>query len=114
MMERRGAKAWLGLVCALFGCVALSGSGAVARDLRADEIIQPVQAYLLPLRGLEGTAPEYGSPFRDVTHIASDYGTMGPGEKRLTWSRGDVHADLRDAGADQLPVLFSCGDQFPG
>ena len=98
-MGDRKMRGWRAeLLGTLIGIIAFTAVAQAFPALPADELIQPVQAYLLPLRGLEGTPPEYGSPLRDFTHIASEYGTMGPGEKRLSWTRGEVHADLKDAG----------------
>ena len=38
------------------------------------------------------------NPFRFYTHIGTDYGRMGPGEKKISWRPHQVCVDLRSSG----------------
>ena len=79
----------LGL-CLLVGC---------ARPARRSSVEQPVQEYFADFRG--------PSPFRGVTHIASDYGPMGPGESWLTWRPGRIEIELKDDGPEWAGMWHS-------
>ena len=81
-----GRRAGRRLACALCLLVGLEGAVGCAPGRPRPRVVQPVQEYFLDFRGT--------SPFRSITHIASDCGPMGAAESRLAWRDGRIEAAL--------------------
>ena len=64
-------------------------------------ILQPIHEYSISFeedfREVQGKKKDC-NPFRVYTHIGTDYGRMGPGERQISWKPGQVCVDLRSAG----------------
>ncbi len=71
------------------------------KEAQEARMLQPVQEYSVSFeeheRDVEGKKQDL-NPFRFYTHIGTDYGRMGPGERQISWKAGKVCVDLRTAG----------------
>jgi len=76
------------------GCLALL-LASCARILppRRERVVQPVQEYFLDVRGK--------SPFRAITHMATDCGLKGSNSSAIVWKPGRIDIDLSGGDEDE-------------
>ena len=88
------------------GCVEHSQSQLRVPDAAPEvtqeaKTLQPVHEYSVSFEENEqdvGGKKVDLNPFRFYTHIGTDYGRMGPGERMISWKEGQVCVDLKSDG----------------